>query len=337
MTAIRILSIDGGGIRGILPARLLEELERRAGKPAAELFDLIAGTSTGGIIACGLARRLPAQQLGDLYARHGGAIFARSAAHELETGGGLWGPKYEAAPLEAMLRLVLGDAWLSEVKAPHLLVPSYCIALPRPIDAGDGLTRKTQAAFYFKSWKANGLALDPGDVRDAFDFPLWQVARATSAAPTYFPPACIASMAGEHWAMIDGGVFDNNPAASALASARRLYPEARRFLVLSLGTGARQESIDAGEASHWGLAEWAPRIVDVCMDGQSDAARYHAAQDPVATQIRFQLPVGDGPDAPAAAMDDAAPDNIVRLEALARGMIAGGATQLDALLEELVA
>ena len=75
---IRILSIDGGGIRGIIPARILQRIEEATGKPARELFHMIAGTSTGGIIGCGLTIGKTARQMGDLYAAQGGDIFHRS-------------------------------------------------------------------------------------------------------------------------------------------------------------------------------------------------------------------------------------------------------------------
>ena len=85
----RILAIDGGGIRGILPARLLQEIERQKGKPIREMFDLIAGTSTGGILGCGLFKGMPAKALGDLYAQRGGEIFAHSLWRTVKTVGGI--------------------------------------------------------------------------------------------------------------------------------------------------------------------------------------------------------------------------------------------------------
>jgi patatin-like phospholipase/acyl hydrolase len=327
----RILSIDGGGIRGILPARLLAELERRSGRRAAELFDLIAGTSTGGILACGIARRIDAASLGDLYAAHGGEIFSRSMSHMVATAGGVLGAKYDPAPLEAMLRQVLGDAWLAAVEKPHLLVPSYAIALPRPT-AIDGTTaRSLRAPLFFKSWKANGGALDAGERADAFDFPLWQVARATSAAPTYFPPADIESRSGERYAMIDGGVFANNPSLCALASARRLFPEAERFLLVSLGTGAAEAPIDARKAREWGDVEWLRPILAVLVDGAVDTVCYIADRLLGGDHQRFEAAIADAPDAPDAAFDEASAGNIHRLESLALRMIAAEGGRLDRL------
>src|SRR3984893_16094060 len=135
---IRILSIDGGGIRGIIPARLLQLIEESIGEPASTLFHLIAGTSTGGILGCGLAEGKPARDIAELYANRGGDIFHRSLWDKVTTIDGLSNPDYDAGPLEAILAQVLGDTWLSEVHGAELLVPSYAIQLPHE-QPGDGL------------------------------------------------------------------------------------------------------------------------------------------------------------------------------------------------------
>lgn len=295
----RILAIDGGGIRGLIPALVIAALEQRHGAPAAKLFDLIAGTSTGGIIACGLLKGLSAAELVDLYARRGGEIFTRSLPEELASGWGLTGPKYQAGPLEAILQQLLGDTWLSQTTGPELLVPSFSLGAP-------------YGAFFFKSWKARGTHLGAGDVQDALDFPLWQVARATSAAETYFPPAAIANMRGDRFCMTDGGTHSNNPALAAAVSAMALWP-GEALEVLSLGTGNKTTAIDTAAAESWGLAGWLPHIVDVCMDGSAAAIAYELGwlEKVKVTRLQPDLP------ADATAMDDASAANIARLEAVA--------------------
>src|SRR5215472_16748701 len=99
---IRILSIDGGGIRGIIPARILQRIEESTGKPASTLFHLMAGTSTGGILGCGLAKEKPARQIADLYAKRGGEIFHRSLWDKVTTIDGLSNPDYDPSPLERL-------------------------------------------------------------------------------------------------------------------------------------------------------------------------------------------------------------------------------------------
>src|SRR5208337_3624634 len=181
---IRVLSIDGGGIRGILPACVLQEIETRTGKDIASLFHLISGTSTGGIIACGLLKGVPADKLKDLYVKEGGNIFSHSGWRTMETLWNLNGPKYSAENLESTLKSTFGDTWLSETSGPELLVPSYCITLPKPVGLDGDRVQSTRMPFLFKSWKARGTLLDSGDVPEALDFRLLDVARATSAAPT---------------------------------------------------------------------------------------------------------------------------------------------------------
>src|SRR5215210_2814838 len=191
---VRVLSIDGGGIRGIIPALVLAELERRAGRRTFELFDLIAGTSTGGIVACAVCAPdpLPASELVKLYEEEGPEIFDRSLFQRIRSAEGLLDEKYDDAALDRALERFLGMKRLAETK-PDLIVPAYDTALPGP--------------YFFKSSKAR-------ETPESDDFPLSIVARATSAAPTYFEPV----ESGER-SLVDGGVFATNPAMCALAEA----------------------------------------------------------------------------------------------------------------------
>src|SRR5215472_5219782 len=169
---IRILSMDGGGIRGIIPARILQHIEESTGKPASALFHLIAGTSTGGILGCGLAKEKPARQIADLYAKRGGEIFHRSLWDKVTTIDGLSNPDYDPSPLEAIVGEELGDTWLSETKGAELMVPSYAIQLPfEQPGLGLGLL-VPRAPYFFKSWKAKGTSVDPGDQPAELDFRL---------------------------------------------------------------------------------------------------------------------------------------------------------------------
>lgn len=337
---IRILSIDGGGIRGILPARLLQEIETRTAKPAADLFHMIAGTSTGGILACGLLAGLPARQLGDLYANHGGEIFAHSFWRTVVTVRNLDGPKYQPDALEKKLQGTLGDTWLSETKGAELLVPSYCIHLPKPIPLDGNRVQSTRLPYLFKSWKARGTALNDGDHPPELDFMLRDIARATSAAPTYFPPAGIKNKAGDTYWMVDGGVFANNPAMCALTSARKIFPSARRYLLVSLGTGSLEREISSDEAGGWGEIGWLHPILSILMDGSADTVCYEVDEMlGEEDHKRFEVSLGSDPNDPVAVheeFDDATPDNIRRLEALAGKQIGDAKEKLDALCAELM-
>jgi hypothetical protein len=134
----RVLSIDGGGIRGIIPALILAELEQRAERPIAKIFDLVAGTSTGGILAVGLtmagARRKPkysARDLVALYEEEGDDIFHRSKWHQIRAVGSLAEEKYPSGGIERVLGERFAEAWLSE-SLTNVLVTAYDIELRRP-------------------------------------------------------------------------------------------------------------------------------------------------------------------------------------------------------------
>ena len=312
----RVLAIDGGGIRGVIPARLLVEIERLAGgRPLAGLFDLIAGTSTGGILACGLASGCTtAAHLLGLYADHGGDIFRRSPWRLLAMLASASGPKYGSGPLERALVDILGDRLLSETST-HILIAAYAIELPASA-RGLAVSGSTRAPWFFKSWEA---------AKDARrNFRMTDVCLATSAAPTYFPPAKIANLAGESAAFIDGGVFANNPAACALAEARKLWP-GERIVMVSLGTGQLERPIPWRAAKDWGLVEWAAGpIFSVMMDGSCDTATYacrHLLGDDF-HRLDISLGPRKGPDSANDDMDDASPENIRSLVGLAEKLIA---------------
>jgi uncharacterized protein len=248
---VNVLSIDGGGIRGIVPALVLAEFERRTGKPAAELFDLIAGTSTGGILACALAKpeALSAERLVDLYEQEGPNIFDRTVWQRIHSVGGLIDEKYDDEGLEEALGRYLGDARLRDT-VTDVLIPSYDTERRRPE--------------FFKSAKARE---DPSR-----DFALRAVARATSSAPTYFEPALIGDRP-----LIDGGVFAVNPGMCAVAEVLRYQPGAEIALI-SLGTGQLTRPFPYAKVKEWGLIEWARPLIDVVFDGASDVVDYQLTQ-----------------------------------------------------------
>ncbi len=297
---MRVLSIDGGGIRGIIPALVLAELERRADRRVHELFDLIAGTSTGGILACALCAPdpLPAEELVDLYDEEGPKIFDRSLWQRIHSAEGLLDEKYDASALDAALERFLGAKRLSEAD-PDLIVPAYDMNQPGP--------------YFFKSRKAR-----ESPVTD--DFPMSVVARATSSAPTYFEP-----LEAGNRALVDGGVFAVNPAMSAFAEVLRFQP-ATDVRLLSLGTGQRTRKRTFDEVEDWGLIEWARPILDVVFDGVSDAVDYqltHALQD--GRYWRLQVELGAANDD----LDDAGEENLARLQQHARDLIARSSKELD--------
>jgi uncharacterized protein len=302
---MRILAIDGGGIRGLIPALVLTELERRAGRRVFEMFDLIAGTSTGGILACALCAPdpLPASEVVKLYEEQGPDIFSRSLFQRIRSADGLLDEKYDDAALDRALERFLSDKLLSESR-PNLIVPSYDTALPGP--------------YFFKTTDATASSAD--------DFPLSVVARATSAAPTYFEPVA----AGER-ALVDGGVFATNPAMCALAEALNTVAP-KDVVLISLGTGERTHQRSFDEIKDWGLANWARPILDVVFDGVSDAVNYQVKRVlPADRYWRFQVELTLASDH----LDDASEDNLAKLRGHAEELIAQRSEDLDKAIAQL--
>jgi patatin-like phospholipase/acyl hydrolase len=303
---MRVLAIDGGGIRGLIPALVLTEIERRSGRQAYELFDLIAGTSTGGILACALCAPapLPASELVKLYEEEGPDIFSRSLFQRIRSADGLLDEKYDDAALDRALERFLAQKQLSETK-PDIIVPSYDTAEPGP--------------YFFKTTDAKASAAD--------DFPLSVVARATSAAPTYFEPV----EAGKK-ALVDGGVFAANPAMCALAEALNTV-QPKDVVLVSLGTGERTHQRDFDEIKDWGLVGWARPILDVVFDGASDAVQYQLKRVlPPDRYWRFQVELKLASDH----LDDATEGNLAKLRGHAEDLIRDRSQELDAAVAKLV-
>jgi patatin-like phospholipase/acyl hydrolase len=320
--AFRILSLDGGGIRGIIPAIVLAELERRTGRPAWTLFDLIAGTSTGGILALGLTKRkgrtkkaqFRAADLVTLYEEDGPRIFQRSVWHRVRSMGGVSEEKYPSHGVEGVLEEKFGAARLSEALVP-VLVPAYDIEMRHP--------------HFFKSQDA---AKKP----DTKDFLMRDAARATSAAPTYFEPARVQPLGGgDQVSLVDGGVYANNPAACALVECICDFnANPTDVVMLSLGTGELTRPIFHEEAKDWGLAKWAQPVLNVVFDGVSDTVDYQVGNilkslSGESSYLRMQTQLHEGNDD----MDDAGSTNLRVLKLLAKELI----RQHDEKLDEMAA
>jgi predicted acylesterase/phospholipase RssA len=322
---VSILSLDGGGMRGLVPARILDELEARAGLPIWRMFDLVAGTSTGGLIALalvvpgagnGVARYRPADLLA-LYREQGQVIFPRSLLRGIWTAGGLLRPRYPAGPIERVLWEFFGETHLHEALTP-VMVTSYDAAAAGP--------------HFFKSYRPHeALAGEPAAVRFRGDHLVWRAARATSAAPTYFPPALLREHGpgGGERCLLDGGVFANNPSMCALADAYFMYGgRPLRSLVVSIGTGADDVKQSDVQVRRRGILGWARPILRTVLDGVADSVEYEARE--MADEFhRFQH------HGPAPALDDASPAAIRRCEEAAEAVIERQGIELDALAARL--
>ena len=268
----RVLSIDGGGIRGIIPGMILAEVERRTKKPIAASFDLIAGTSTGGILALGLTipdedgkPRYSANDLVRLYHQNGERIFPRPLWRRLPAAGfvaDVFDDRYPSEGIEGVLHEYFGDSRLKD-SLVDVLIPSYAI--------------ERRVPFLFKTRHATN-----PDRTKTHDFAVRDVARATSAAPTYFEPAVIRAhreTREDQYALVDGGVYANNPSLCALAEAIHGYGKPIGDIrLVSLGTGQMNRPIRMREARGWGLAGWVRPVLSIMMDGMADTVEYQCAQ-----------------------------------------------------------
>lgn len=321
---VKILSIDGGGIRGVIPATVLTAIEERTGKGIAELFDLIAGTSTGGILALGLTlddgHRRPkhsAEALRQLYLARGAEIFPPLRPAWARTTRGVFDERYPEGPLRDILREYMGDARLKDA-LKRVLVTAYEIELRQP--------------FFFRSARA---ADDP-----AYDFPVWEAARATSAAPTYFEAARIRAPddPNDSYALVDGGVFANNPSMCAINDLRQGHhteaakpTELEDMYMVSLGTGELNGRIPWDEARDFGFFGWGRHLLGVVMDGVSDAAAFQSAQLLEGRYHRFQTELEEG----TTGLDDSTPENLEALNERAKQLVAEQSGKIDEVCEHL--
>jgi predicted acylesterase/phospholipase RssA len=253
---VRVLSLDGGGQRGMIPAAILVELERRAGRPIASMFDLIAGTSIGGILACLLASGVPAAEAIKFFTVDGKVIFKKHWWRAL----GLILPRYPARQLERVLQTRLAHQKLNGCKT-KLLVTSLELVSQKP--------------YFFKNY------LDGQN-----DF-LWRVARATSAAQTYFP----AFSCPDAWSdkvFWDGGNVANNPSLCAYADAVKLWGDDFNVKILSLGCGSSSASINPEKMINGGAIRAAAATVQMLFEAGSEDVDYQMEQMIGKDYVRIQ-------------------------------------------------
>lgn len=279
---IRILALSGGGIRGIIPARVLSYIEARTGKRIHELFDMVCGTSTGGILSCALTKPNPltATDCLNLYLQHGREIFSASWWHRVKALGNNIGPKFDGKGLAKVLGTCFGNSALEDAIVPTF-VTAYAIEKRAPI--------------FFKSW------VSASQKRSLTD-----VCLATSAGPTYFPPA---QVLGDWYC--DGGTIDNNPALSGVIEGCMKYGvHTKDCLVLSIGTGTNQSPILNEKAKGWGNLGWVQPVLGITMDGVSDKTHYQLCDLlPADNYLQLQTTLEEK----NASMDSTSPENLAVL------------------------
>jgi patatin-like phospholipase/acyl hydrolase len=271
----QVLSLDGGGVRGIFEAALLAALEIDLGISVVDCFDLVVGTSTGGILALGLGAGISPTQILDFYVDHQSRIFANPLRWRNIRR--LWRAKYPAARLEQPLREIFGDRLLGESRVP-LVIPTYNIGV--------------NAVCLLKTPHNERLRRD-------HRLPMWEAAMATAAAPTFFPAVCLVQNGDR---LVDGGLWANNPTLVGIAEAASLFGRSlNEIKVLSIGTliGAetRRSKLDQGGFAAWGRS---PNLVSVLLAAQG-AGALGLAEHLIGKDNLFRL-------------DATAPDDLIALD-----------------------
>ncbi|MBX9253880.1 patatin-like phospholipase family protein [Desmonostoc muscorum CCALA 125] len=273
----KILSLDGGGIRGVISAVILKEIEttlkEKKKQKLHQYFDLIAGTSTGSILAAAIACEKDAQKLIDLYQEDGKNIFLESVRSQRKwrwlsqiLGGYVLYPHKDgnqglAQVLKRNLIYQGKPATLADIKQTNLLILAY-----------DVLSRNT-------TWFAND---DPEEWYYKKNIELWEICTASASAPTFFPPYEFAYNSEEGLPHIDGGVAANNPELAAIAHALSMQirgkdktnPKIDKIAVISIGTGRTTRPYEYSDIKKWGLLDWATNIPNIFLDPSAENSKY---------------------------------------------------------------
>ncbi|MDF3024936.1 MAG: patatin family protein [Alphaproteobacteria bacterium] len=332
-----VLSIDGGGIRGVVPARILQEIEERTGKPIAELFDMVGGTSTGAILGAGLVvpdeqnptkPKHSAQELKNFYYTFGPKIFPELRFKSIRklSSSALYDPK----PLEDALKEKLGDYKMKD-SLTHLLIPATDIKNFRPVWIAHIKGQKDKSP---EGWSSMLM-------RDAV--------RASTTAPTYFPSKYYSTTPNEDMpnvthrhALIDGGFFAGNSMRRLMTQARKLAPPDAEIVVVHLGTGNVENSLSPEEFNKLGpIGMISKSNGNLLLSLVINMSLMDVAND-IRDEIGDRFISFDGiingeadPAAPTSTMDDASLKNLKALEKFAEKIIKDNDAEMERLCDIL--
>jgi patatin-like phospholipase/acyl hydrolase len=351
MKKVRILSLDGGGMRGIIPATVLEyvenkiiEITKNPNARLADYFDLVAGTSTGGILSGFYLTPNPdkspenpktkykACEAVGFYENDGIKIFNDSKKWSWFGLRQLFNAaKYSPKALEIILNREFQDLKMSNLYKPCIITTYNMFS---------------KNAFFFSSREPQ---------KKQREFYLRDVLRSTSAAPTYFPPAFIKNLSTKKEMInIDGGVFANNPSMCAYSESRASefgdvsFPSAKDMLILSIGTGGGQFDLpNVKKSSKWSILSWATSIPNIMMDGSIDTVDYQMKNifDTLNQKDKFnykRVDVPKGKRTYSSDMADASPGNIRDLKNAGKEALKAAQTQeeneytLDEFIQQLI-
>lgn len=339
----KILAIDGGGIRGIIPAMVLAEIEKRTQKPIFELFDVIAGTSSGGILALGLTKPKLASDLSDklsvaqysandlleIFVKYGAEIFYEPFFEKIlgQIEDIFIQPKYSSQGREEILKQYFGDTPL-ENNLKEVFVTSYDIEQRIPIFfTNKSEKQETESRKFRKLCK--GLTLT-------------DAALATSATPTYFAPHHVPTCDNPNgfYTLVDGGLFANNPSHLAVLEAQISRKKQQQVLnmddvlLVSLGTGSLTSVYPYNDVKNWGLLQWSRPVLNMVFDGGSEVVAGELERlfesnngEDQSSYYRFQTFLRSELEA----IDNPSPENIRELQSIAKLLISEKTEEIDRL------
>lgn len=299
----KILSLDGGGIRGLYSAVILEQLEKDLKKPISSCFDLVAGTSTGGILTammlCPTELNQPKYSASDavaLYRNRGDDIFSKTFKQIMTSMNGLIDERYSSEPFRKLLSEYAGNLNLSNLLKP-CVITSYDTYRRVP-----HIFKQHEALFH-----------------SGKDFSIVDVCLSTSAAPTYFEPVNATNLNGEQFSLIDGGLYANNPVMCAYIESLKLKGASEDVVIVSIGTGSNNEKYSHEQIKDYGIVEWISPLLEILLDGTSQTPEYHIRkifEDNGQSQNYFRIN-SDLPDS-LTKMDNVSSENLQSLYDLAK-------------------
>lgn len=270
---MKVLCIDGGGIRGVFAVAILKQIEEEMGQPIGDSFDIIAGTSTGAIIASSIALQ---RKMGDLledYKMYGEKIFRRQSKV------GLFKTVYSDRYLRRFFQKAFGHLTLGDIHKP-LLIPA--------VDLSHGKPYVHRSNF--------GKAIEENDL----SIKLWDAVLSSCSAPVYFPPNNI----DNKLLSIDGGLWANNPSLVSMTEAMHHFQaDLNDIQILSIGTGRQKIDFSGEDEKDWGVKQWlpfqlpsmkvTPKILDLALHLSSESVSYHCEQFLGSSYLRIDEDMGE--------------------------------------------
>lgn len=251
---MKMLSIDGGGIRGVLAISILKAIEEETNRPIADMFEVIAGTSTGSIVAASIALNISMDNILESYKTYGEKIFVRQAKV------GLFKSVYNDRYLRRLLKKVFGEKTLGDIEKP-LLIPAVDITHGKP--------------FIHRSNYGHG---ENGDL----SIKVWDAVLSSCSAPVYFPPNNVEN----RYLSIDGGLWANNPSLVCITDAVHYFNASLADInIISIGTGQQRIDFSIDSEKFWGVKHWlpfhfpsmkvTPKLLDLALNLSSESISYH--------------------------------------------------------------